>query len=62
MFFTLISGSPFLFLYVNPFEKWNLVTYSELLGHVITLCGQILVSRTDDDLLLPLPSCSPHVR
>ena len=30
-----------------------MVTFGELLGHVITLCGQILVSRTDDD---PVPS------
>ena len=30
-----------------------MVTFGEPLGHVITLCGQILVSRTDDDPLLP---------
>ena len=27
--------------------------FGEPLGHVITLCGQILVSRTDDDPPLP---------
>ena len=27
---------------------YPMVTFGEPLGHVITLCGQILVSRTDD--------------
>ena len=30
-----------------------MVTFGEPLGHVITLCGQILVSRTGDDLPPP---------
>ena len=31
------------------------VSFGEPLGHVITLCGQILVSRTDGDPLPPRP-------
>ena len=38
-----------------------MVTFGEPLGHVITLCGQILGSRTDDDPLPSLPTC-PCVR
>ena len=30
-----------------------MVTFGEPLGHVITPCGQNLVSRTDDDLSSP---------
>ena len=35
-----------------------MVSFGEPLGHVITLCGQILVSSTDDDPS-PLPSSLP---
>ena len=51
---------------------FSVVTFGEVLGHVITLCGQILVSRTDDPLpphrvsILNVPVCtfktSPCVR
>ena len=35
--------------------------FGELLNHVITIRGQILVSRTNDDPLLSLSSCPPCV-
>ena len=41
-----------------------MVTFGEPLGHVVTPCGQILVSRTDDDPLFPCvdSKASPCVR